>query len=205
MERTSDAACPKNLEITLARGAPAVSNDAAGRSGAAMRHESDRNSFDRQVLQSLPAALRFATRLTGDPLLAEEVMQEALLRATRSWQTFRADSGLRTWLLRIVVNAFRDQLPRRDQPQELSDSFPDARADSPLMRVERAEQGRLVAQAVSSLPPRQREVLVLVVYEQLSTAEAARVLNTTETNVRANLSYARASLKKMLAAYRDES
>ena len=62
----------------------------------------------------------------------------------------------------------------------------------------------MVADAVSSLPPRQREVLVLVVYEQLSTEEAARVLNTSETNVRANLSYARAALKKMLAAYRDE-
>ena len=169
-----------------------------------MRHAADRDSFDRRVLQELPAALRFAVRLTGDPSTAEEVVQEALLRATRSWETFRAEAQLRTWLLRIVVNAFRDQLPRQQQG-ELSEDLPDGRATDPLGKAQVAEQGRLVAEAVSSLPSRQREVLVLVVYEQMSTEQVANVLNTSETNVRANLSYARATLKKMLAAYRNEA
>jgi len=200
----ADTAPLQIIQTALARGASVPSKDAAGQSDAAMRHEAGRNSFDRLVLQSLPAALRFATRLTGDPLLAEEVVQEALLRATRSWQAFRAESEFGTWLLRIVVNAFRDQLRRRHSSEDLSDSLPDDRSADPVILAQHAEQGRMVADAVSSLPPRQREVLVLVVYEQLSTEEAARVLNTSETNVRANLSYARAALKKMLAAYRDE-
>lgn len=192
------------MDSSLAHRARPQSNEAARQPGAAMRFESDRNSFDRQVLEQLPAALRFATKLTGDAAWAEEIVQEALVRAARSWRTFRGDSELRTWLMRIVVNAFRDQLPRRQEPEQLNESLADMRADDPLRSAEAAEQGRLVAAAISSLPPRQREVLVLVTYEQMSAAEAARVLEMTESNVRANLSYARATLKKLLARYRDE-
>ena len=192
------------MDSSLAQPVIPWSKGAARQPGAAMRFETDRNSFDRQVLEQLPAALRFATRLTGDVALAEEIVQEALLRAAQSWRTFRGDSELRTWLMRIVVNAFRDQLPRRPAHEQLSESLVDGRAHDPLRRAESAEQGRLVAAAIASLPPRQREVLVLVTYEQMSAAEAAHVLEMTESNVRANLSYARRALKKLLARYRDE-
>jgi RNA polymerase sigma-70 factor, ECF subfamily len=69
--------------------------------------------LDRLVTQHLPWALGFATRLTGTPDAAEEVLQEALVRVARSWKSFRKEAEFRTWLFRIVINAFRDWLARK--------------------------------------------------------------------------------------------
>jgi RNA polymerase sigma-70 factor, ECF subfamily len=164
----------------------------------------ERPALDCLVLEHLPAALRFATRLSGNPETAEDIVQDALLRVARSWQTYRGEASFRTWFLRVVVNAFRDRLSRRAVPEELSEELPDERATDPVIVAEDAELGSLVAAAVSTLPPKQREVLVLHTYEQLGTAEVARVLNISEQNVRAQLSYARARLKLALARYRLE-
>jgi RNA polymerase sigma-70 factor (ECF subfamily) len=168
-----------------------------------MQDNVDRRTFDRLVLEHLPAMHRFAIRLTGDLDRAEEVVQESLLRATRSWQTYRGEASIRTWLFQVTVNAFRDSAPKRAAPEPLPDAIVDAKAPDPSRGAEQAEQGRIVAMAVSSLPPRQREVLVLHTYEQLEIWEIAEVLKITETNVRAQLSYGRAKLKDILAPYRD--
>lgn len=167
----------------------------------------DRTTFDRLVLDHLPAAHRFAIRLTGDPDAAEEVVQDALLRASRGWRTFRGESAFRTWLFQVVVNAFRDHRTARavaagrgagdGLPDELPDTRPGAR--SPSERASAAEQGERVARLVSSLPPRQREVLVLHAYEGLSPAEIAAALGLSDSNVRANLSFARQRMRELLA------
>ena len=54
----------------------------------------DRDTFDRLMLEHLSAAQRFAVRLTGNVDEAEDVVQDALLRAARGWQTFRGESEL---------------------------------------------------------------------------------------------------------------
>jgi RNA polymerase sigma-70 factor (ECF subfamily) len=113
---------------------------------------------------------------------------------------------VRTWLFQIVVHAFRDRGRRRGG----TDSRPgdwvveDPRAPDPVELASTAERGRIVAQTVSRLPPRQREVLVLHVYEQLSIAEVSAMLGISETNVRAHLSYSRTRLKEWLAPYREQ-
>ena len=168
-----------------------------------MRSTANRDSFDRLVLDNLPAVQRLAIRLTGDPDYAEDLVQEALLRATRSWQSYRGQAQIRTWLLQIVVNVFRDRLRKRPQPDELPEAIIDPKGPAPSAGAESSERGRLVARAVSSLPPRQREVIVLCTYEQLSVAEAAQTLQITEVNVRAQLTYARKRLKELLAPYLD--
>jgi len=167
----------------------------------------DRTTFDRLVLDHLPAAHRFAIRLTGDTDAAEEVVQDALLRASRGWRTFRGESAFRTWLFQVVVNSFRDHRSASaiaagrgggdGLPDELPDRRPDARP--PLERASAAEQGERVARLVSSLPPRQREVLVLHAYEGLPPAEIAAVLGLSDSNVRANLSFARQRMRELLA------
>src|SRR5215831_6144666 len=91
----------------------------------------DRAQFDRLVSASLPAALRFAVRLTGRLDTAEEVVQEAMLAASRSWKTYRGEAQFRTWLLRIVVNAYRNQLGRAAGPQSLESDLVDVRQRSP--------------------------------------------------------------------------
>jgi RNA polymerase sigma-70 factor, ECF subfamily len=164
----------------------------------------DRPSFDRLMLDHLPAAHRLAIRLTGNPDRAEELVQDAMLRASRSWDSFRMQSKFTTWLFQIVINVFRDQLRKRTAVEQVNEDVIDHAAFSPAEVVSGSELGELVARHVSSLPPRQREVLVLVAYEQMRPSEAAHVLGISEQSARTNLHFARQTLKKHLAVYLGE-
>ena len=64
----------------------------------------DRRMVDQLVVAHLPAALRLAQRLVGDPDQAEEVVQDALCRVLSQWKSFRGESTFGTWMLQIVVN-----------------------------------------------------------------------------------------------------
>jgi RNA polymerase sigma-70 factor (ECF subfamily) len=166
----------------------------------------DRQTFDRLMLDHLPGAQRFAIRLTGNPDVAEEIVQEALVRAAGAWASFQAKSSFRTWLFQVVVNVFRDRLRSRPGPRALNsaEDCPDRRAIDPAVTLEARELEATIAACVSSLPPRQCEVLVLMGYEQLKPREAAAVLGISEGNLRTTLHLARASMKKHLSAYLSE-
>src|SRR5262245_1391397 len=117
----------------------------------------------------MPAALRFAVRLTGDADAAEDLVQEALLRAVRRWSTFRGEAEFRTWLFQIIINAFRDRirashasLPATDEP--IAD-LADPAGVNPFEATTQIELEELIGREVSRLPPRQREVLTLIVFE----------------------------------------
>ena len=165
----------------------------------------DRSTFDRLVREQLPKALRFATRLTGSVDAAEDVLQDALVKASRRWETFRGESKFQTWLFGIVVNAFRDRLARRREPGPLPTELTDARGADPPAQAVAGELSEIVAKAVSTLPPRQREVLVMIAYEGMNTSEAASALDITEQNVRTNLHLAREQLRKQLVGYLTEN
>jgi RNA polymerase sigma-70 factor, ECF subfamily len=166
----------------------------------------DRDSFDRLMLEHLAAAHRLAIRLTGEVDRSEEIVQEAMLRASRAWQTFRGQSRFTTWLFQIVINVFRDQLRKRSaaRGEQVDDGIVDVRAVDPPDVVTGTELGELVAKHVSSLPLRQREVLVLVAYEQMTPSQAAIVMGISEQNARTNLHFARKALKRLLAEYLGE-
>jgi RNA polymerase sigma-70 factor (ECF subfamily) len=166
----------------------------------------DHQTFDRLMLDHLTAAQRFAIRLSGNPDAAEEIVQEALVRAAGAWRSFRGESSFRTWLLQIVVNVFRDRLRARAGPASFGDAddHADVRAIGPLAGLEARELGDAVAACVSNLPPRQREVLVLVAYEAMTTQQAAAVLGITDGNARTTLHLARAAMKKLLAKHLNE-
>jgi RNA polymerase sigma-70 factor (ECF subfamily) len=164
----------------------------------------NRTTFDRLVRANLRDAHRFALRLLGAAKAeaAEELVTEALYRAARGWMNYRGGEEERTfrgWFWRIIVNAFRDQVARRRSDESLSDA--DAKTDpaaGPLMRIEAREIGEVIAALVSGLPPRQREVMVLLAYEGHTAAEAAAVLGMTEQNIRVTLHLAREKLREKL-------
>jgi RNA polymerase sigma-70 factor (ECF subfamily) len=197
----SDDECPSHFSFnarrsrTVQRGDKATGNE----SSAAMAWTGDRDSFDRLMREHVPAAQRFAIRLTGDAHEAEEVVQDALLRVARSWQTFRGEASFQTWLLRIVIHAAHDRRMARPVAATLPDDPPDKGTSvDPAVLASAADLGERIARLVSALPPRQREALVLTAYEGLSVAETAAVLATSEQNVRTNVHFARRKLREQL-------
>lgn len=167
-----------------------------------MARSSEKRELDRLVSEHLPTALRFATRLTGDIDRAEDVLQEALVRVARSYKTFRGEAQFRTWLFRIVINVFRTRpAGLANRPTSLPETLPDRRATDPAIGAQDRELAELIAERVSALPERQREVMVLTSFDGFSVQETAALLEITEANVYATLAVARARLSKELAAY----
>jgi RNA polymerase sigma-70 factor (ECF subfamily) len=165
-----------------------------------MSEPDDARELDRLVREHLPTLLRTAVRLTGRTDAAEELVQETLGRAARSWRTFRGEASFRTWLYRVLLNAFRDRVSQNNGTT-FDGELEDHREPEPSRRLMQQEFERLVAERVSALPPRQREVLVLVAYEGLDAAETARLLGVSEANVHSTLHVARSRLKAELASY----
>jgi RNA polymerase sigma-70 factor (ECF subfamily) len=167
----------------------------------------DRSTFDRLVLEHLSSALRLAIRLCGDPTRGEDVAHDAVVRAAGAYQTLRDAERFKPWFFQIVVNVFRDG-HRRDRVQSGSSEaadLPDPSATSPASALSARETSELVAACVSALPPRQREVIVLVVYEGMTGAEASEVLGISDGNVRTTLHLARENLRRQLGPLLDEA
>jgi RNA polymerase sigma-70 factor (ECF subfamily) len=157
----------------------------------------DRHAVDQLVVEHLPAALRFALRLTGDSQTAEDVVQEALCRVLRNWTKFRGEASFKTWLLSIVVNVHRDRRRLR-VVEPIDDQTLASRLASPPELAAAAELREDLRAAVDGLPERQREVALLIWGEGLAAAEVAAVLRITEANVYTNLHLARKHVAEAL-------
>lgn len=157
--------------------------------------------LDRLVQEHLPSTIRFAIRLTGNVEAAEELVQEALLRVSRGWTGFRGEARFRTWLFRIVINAFHDRRTEPRRIDQLPPDLADVRGANPADGILYDELNRLMAARVSALPPRQREVLILMTYEQMTPRQVSELLEISEANVYATLHLARQRLRQELAPY----
>ena len=158
---------------------------------------------EQALLPHLDAAYNLARWLTGNDHDAEDVVQDAFVRALRFFGGFRGDDA-RAWLLAIVRNTSYDFLRRR-RPQQASDPFdeevhgaPDERPSPEAELLRRADQA-LVRQALESLPLAWREVIVLRELEGLSYKQIADVAGIQIGTVMSRLSRARARLKQLLA------
>ena len=164
-----------------------------------------RREFERLVREHLPDALRLALRLTNSADLAEDIVQSSMLRASRSWKSFRCDSTFKTWLHRIVVNVHRDYLSSTQRHLHKSlDCVHEVGAEDhlgPSRQAETQELSELVSKLVHELPARQREAIVLFSYEQNTISEIAAILDITEANVYATLHIARRRLRQALRPY----
>ena len=161
------------------------------------------SAFDQVVLPHLDAAYNLARWLTRNGHDAEDVVQEAFLRALRFFNGFHGGNA-RGWLLAIVRNACYDWL-RRHRPSETSASFDEevhSDADqSPTpedLLIEQADRLRL-REALETLPLAWREVLILRELEGLSYKEIADIAGIKMGTVMSRLARARAGLQQQLA------
>lgn len=152
------------------------------------------------VHAKLPRVLALARRMLGDAVEAEDVSQEAFVRVWRHAARWRPGAArFDTWLYTVTLNLCRDRLRRRRPsgpvPQEIADPAP-----SPIAHLTEAAQSQAVERAVSSLPERQRDAILLVHYQDLSNIEAAAVLGVSVEALESLLARGRRSLRAIFAA-----
>ena len=133
----------------------------------------DRRDVDRLVVEHLPAALRFALRLTRDEHAAEDVVQESLCRVLRQWRAYRGEASFKTWFLQIVVNVDRDRRRRLRIVEPLEEQSLASPTPLPTDVASAAELNEEVRAAIDGLPERQREVALLTWGEELGVDEIA--------------------------------
>ena len=160
----------------------------------------DRNAFGELVRFHYSGVVRVVFRLCGDARLAEDMAQEAFLRAWINLSSFHPQSSIRNWFYRIAVNAALDVL--RHRPEEtLDDEAAQMISDqktSPEAAMIEKEGMTQVQQAIQSLPEAARSVLILREYGELSYQEIANVLDVPVGTVMSRLNYARNRLRELL-------
>ena len=161
-------------------------------------------NFERTVLPHLDAAYNLARWLIRSPADAEDVVQEACLRALRFFDGFRGGDS-RAWLLKIVRNTSYSWV-KKNRPTELTDEFDEtvhsnevSGRDVEAKLVLRANS-ECVRKALEALPVRFREVLVLREVEELSYKEISDITGVPMGTVMSSLSRARRRLREELLA-----
>jgi len=162
----------------------------------------DAAAFAALLRESAPALERLALRLVGDRHDAEDVAQDAVLKAWRKLPGFKGESRFRTWICRILVHRALDFLRRRRPAAESLDLVP-ASARDPHAEVAAQELDGVVRRAIDDLPPVQRATLLLRADQGLSYEEIAYVLGSTRNAVRMNLVAARKKLAERLQGHVD--
>ncbi|HEY5055433.1 MAG TPA: sigma-70 family RNA polymerase sigma factor [Acidobacteriaceae bacterium] len=178
----------------------------------------ERTAFDALVRRYDQAVLRLALHMLGNEQDAQDVHQEAFLKAYRHLGNFRFECSFYTWLYRIVTNLCLDQLRRRKSRREDPATIVDAHGDemdllsnvsdtramaNPARELDRKQMGQSIAEALDKLTPRERTVFELKHYQGLKLRTIGEMLSTTEETAKNTLFRATRKLRANLAGLRD--
>jgi RNA polymerase sigma-70 factor (ECF subfamily) len=155
-----------------------------------------RDAFERDLVTALPKLRRFALSLCRRGDVADDLVQTAVERAMAGRERYDPTTRLEPWLFRILRNAWIDQTRRaatRGTEIDVADAPGAAIVDGPRVTEASLMLQRTEA-AMAMLPAEQREVIVLVCFEELSYAEAAEVLGIPKGTVMSRLARGRAAL-----------
>ncbi len=182
----------------------------AGRRLFPLSRWKSRRELDRWLKGHRARLVRLAWAWSGDPVLADDLVQETWSRAIRAAASLRDADRVDTWMIRIMHRVYLDHLKssaRRERPVA-SETFDRSRevgaftiaGDGGPETVAIANQrSEIVRHAIASLPSAQRQVVTLVDLEELSYAECAKVLAVPVGTVMSRLNRARATLRTRLA------
>lgn len=164
-------------------------------------------AFNALFARHSPWVFNLALRLTGNPDDAQDMTQEAFVRAYRAIARYHGRAAFTTWLYRVAVNVCLDEIKRRGRrPVALSsllgedDPLPEADDSSVNLHQElqTRERRRALLQAIYALPPKHRQVLVLYELEGRSYEEISELLGLNLGTVKSRLNRARLALRQRL-------
>ncbi len=164
--------------------------------------EDDHHAFAELVRRHQSAVRGLLRQLArSDLALADDLAQEAFLRAYKNIRSFRGEAKFSTWLYRIAYNCFREDARRRKELVGIDETQLEIEQDpqtvDPALRQD-------LMQALQLLPIHERAAVLLCCQSGLSHDEAARVLDIPLGTVKTNVLRGREKLKKMLAAWREK-
>ncbi len=177
----------------------------------------ERTAFDALVRRYDRSVLRLALHMLGSEEDAQDVHQEAFIKAYRHLSNFRFECSFYTWLYRIVTNLCLDQLRRRKSRREDPATVLDAAGDEmdlmanvqddrsgadPARELERKNQHAAIQSALAELTPRERTVFELKHYQGLKLRTIGEMLSTTEETAKNTLFRATRKLRARLAEVR---
>jgi RNA polymerase sigma-70 factor (ECF subfamily) len=176
---------------------------------AQAREALERVRFEEEALSHADQLYRVALRLSGSQQTAEELVQEAYLRAFRGWRGYRPGTNLAAWLATILRNAFLDEA-RKQSRRPGQESIDDTSeyylynhlaetAAEPQEAVLNRLSGGAIVDSLSEIPPNFREVVVLVDIGDFSYQDAADILGVPIGTVMSRLHRGRRALKQALA------
>ena len=148
-----------------------------------------------------PRIYRWALVITGDPDSADDVTQEAVIRAYRHFDKFRGDSSLSTWLYRITRNAAVEMMTRQAERDERRDRIPAEEMAAEFFGTAQGESAdsrqflEIVRSFFRELSDRQREVFDLVDMQGYKPVEAAEMLGIDAATARTHLLRARRTIR----------
>jgi RNA polymerase sigma-70 factor, ECF subfamily len=177
----------------------------------------ERSAFDSLVRRYDRSVLRLALHMLGNEQDAQDVHQEAFIKAYRHLSNFRFECSFYTWLYRIVTNLCLDQLRRRKSRREDPATVVDGAGDemdlmasvrdersgaNPARELDRKTMNEAIQRALSDLTPRERTVFELKHYEGLKLRAIGEMLSTTEETAKNTLFRATRKLRARLAEVR---
>jgi len=163
----------------------------------ARAREGDRSAKDELYRRHLPLVARLVRRYVSDAD-ADDVAQRALMRGFDKLESFRGDSSFRSWLHRIAVNVALNHVRdnRRLEPRAIDEADLITNTLGTARLVAKEAKAKLL-RAVEELPPKQRLSVELRLFQELSFAQVAAEMGTTEDSAKANFHHA---LKRLRAA-----
>ncbi len=179
--------------------------------------QGDRAAFEELVRHYDQAVLRLALHLTGSEHEAQDVYQDAFLKAYRNLGSFRFECSFYTWIYRIVTNLCLDHLRKKQVRKEDSPVITDADGETfnlldqvaddrsgadPERDLMRRELGKMINAALGKLTPRERMVFEMKHYQGLKLRTIGEMLNTTEETAKNTLFRATQKLRVALAVAR---
>lgn len=173
--------------------------------------EGKREAFDLLYEKYKNLAIRTAYLITGNLSDSEDIVQETFVKVYLHIAELKNDSGFKPWMMQILVRtAYRTG---KKNSREIPDDDMEGRMEnqtviSPLGQMMKWEEAEMISEAVASLPVKQRTVVVLYYYNELSVTEIAALLGCREGTVKSRLHTARKCLKGVLlgrTGYREGS
>jgi RNA polymerase sigma-70 factor (ECF subfamily) len=157
------------------------------------------SSFKDDLIAEIPNLRAFAASLSGSVTLADDVVQDTLLRAWSNSDKFQEGTNLRAWLFTILRNTYYSHYRKRAREVQDSDGLYAGRlavAGDQVSHLELAD----FRKALAKLPPEQREALTMIGATGLSYEEAAEICGVAIGTIKSRLNRARTKLAELLSA-----